>query len=817
MSSPDPNRTAPTGLDDPRLRALLDRLPLEEKVQLVTGRDLWSTWPNQTIGLRPILVSDGPSGVRGEVWDERSPSVNLPSATALSSSWDPEVAHRYGAVAAAEARRKGVDVVLGPTINLHRSPLGGRHFEAFSEDPRLTADLAEAYVRGLQDNGVAATPKHYVANDSETDRFTVDVAVSSRALRELYLLAFERSITEAGAWTVMSAYNSVNGSRATEHALLDSPLTSEWGFDGVVVSDWGAVRSLRSAEHAQDLVMPGPDGPWGDALVDAVRSGRIDEAVVDRKVLRLLLLAARVGALDGFTAPPQPEEVDGIAFARLAAAEGTVLVHNEGLLPLDAGRVRSIAVVGDNAVHARTQGGGSATVIPATVVSPLAGVRAAFVDAEVTYARGAIVHEGLSELDLSEMTNPVTGEPGLRARFLDADGSEMFAEDRFAGALVYLGGEAPVAASTSFELHTRWTPDVTGPVMLGCAAVGTVRIHVDGALLAERHLSFDGDDPAAALLAPPAMTERVEVVAGRTVDVRIELEPLPLLGSAMSITVGTEAVPTDPEALLAEAATAAEEAEVAVVVVGTNARVESEGHDRTSLSLPGRQDDLVRAVAAVNPNTVVVVNSGAPVLMPWRESVSAILLTYFGGQELGHALADVLTGDREPGGRLPTTWPAEQADVPVIDVTPTDGRLRYTEGIHIGYRAWLRAGREPAHPFGWGLGYTTWELGTPTLADAGDAHVVTVPVTNTGDRAGKQVVQVYAERPESAVDRPARWLVGFAVVRAEAGSATSARVTIPRRALAHWDDGWHVEPGAYGLRVGTSLVDLPGTVSLVVD
>src|SRR4249919_2111957 len=313
---------------DSKIAEAVAALSLEEKVQLLTGRDFWTTWPIEKIGLRRILVSDGPSGVRGEVWDERDPSLNLPSATAVASSWDPDIARRYGAAAAVEARRKGVDVVLGPTINLHRSPLGGRHFEAFSEDPVLTADLAAAYVRGVQDNGVGATPKHYIANDSETDRFTVDARVGDRALRELYLLAFEKAVTKAHAWLVMSSYNSVNGATATENELLETPLNSEWGFDGVVVSDWTAVRSLASATASQDLVMPGPDGPWGDALVDAIRNGAIDEAVVDRKVLRILRLAQRVGALEGFPATEPVWVEDGVAFTRQAAVEGMVLLEN---------------------------------------------------------------------------------------------------------------------------------------------------------------------------------------------------------------------------------------------------------------------------------------------------------------------------------------------------------------------------------------------------------------------------------------------------------------------------------------------------------
>lgn len=807
-------KAEPPHLDDPRLHELLQRLTLEEKVQLLTGRDLWTTWPLPKIGLRRILVSDGPSGVRGEVWDERSPSLNLPSATALSSSWDLEIAARYGACAAGEARRKDVDVVLGPTINLHRSPLGGRHFEAFSEDPLLTGDLAAAYVRGVQQHGVGATPKHYVANDFETERFTADVVVGERALREVYLLPFEKAVVKSHAWLVMSAYNSINGTTATENDLLETPLNSEWGFDGVVISDWTAVRSLRSAETAQDLVMPGPDGPWGDALVAAVREGQISESVVDRKVLRLLLLAARVGALAGFTADARSSATveDGRAFARTAAAEGSVLLRNEGELPWSPGRVRRIAVIGHNATQARTQGGGSATVVPKSVVSPLEGIRAAFADAEVTYSLGAIVQEGLAEFPQGTMTNPVTGGVGAHVRFRDAAGKELFSEERFASALFYFGGDAPVAQTSTFEFATRWTPTDSGPARIGFASVGRGRIFIDGELVREEEVTPIGDDLGAAFLAPPTTSATVEVTAGTSVDVRIELEPYrkDSMSNAMAITIGTEPAHTNADELIAAAAEAARQADVAVVVVGTNAKVESEGYDRTNLALPGRQDDLVRAVAAANPRTVVVVNAGSPVLLPWREDVAAVLLTYFGGQEYGDALADILSGDREPGGRLPTTWPDNEADVPVLDVTPVDGVVRYDEGIHIGYRAWLRNAAEPAYWFGHGLGYTTWDFGPVSAEWGDDREVVTVsaPVTNTGARAGKHVVQVYAERPHSAVDRPARWLVGFTVLRAESGQTVTARVTVPRRTLAHWDRDWQYEPGTYTLWVGSSAVDL---------
>ncbi|MEU4605771.1 glycoside hydrolase family 3 C-terminal domain-containing protein [Kribbella sp. NPDC023972] len=788
---------------------LLGRLTLEEKVLILTGQDFWSTHPLPTVGLRSMVLSDGPSGVRGPVWDERDPSLNLPSATALSSSWDLEIAHRYGVVSALEARRKGVDVVLGPTINLHRSPLGGRHFEAFSEDPVLTAELAAAYVAGVQELGVGATPKHYVANDFESERFTADVVVSDRALREVYLLAFEKAVTESKAWLVMSAYNSINGATASENELLETPLNSEWGFDGVAVSDWTAVRSLESAKHSQDLAMPGPGGAWGEALVEAVRAGEIKEDAIDRKVLRLLRLGARVGALEGFEKPAEVPQVDGVAFARTAAAEGSVLLRNEGELPWQASALSRVAVIGHNARDARTQGGGSATVIPTSVVSPLDGLRAALPDAEVTYSIGAVVQDGIAELPLATMTNPQTGEPGARVRFLGADGAELFAEDRFSSALVYLGGNAPIENTAVFEFRTTYTPAEPGSILLGFASVGRGRIFADGKLLREEVAVPVGTDLGAALLSPPSVSAPLDVIAGQPIDVRVELE-LPTreggLGNAFSITVGVEPDPSDPQALIDEAVAAARAAEVAVVVVGTNAKVESEGHDRSTLALPGRQDDLVRAVVAANPRTVVVVNAGSPVLLPWRGEVAALLVTYFGGQEYGNALADVLLGVVEPGGRLPTTWPHEESDVPVIDVTPRDGVLRYDEGIHIGYRAWLRAGTEPAYALGHGLGYTTWSLSDLRAIDPSS---VALTVHNSGDRAGKHVIQVYAERPETTVDRPARWLAGFAVVRLEAGQRREITVQLHNHTFDHWANGWTTEPGTFNLHAGSSVTDLP--------
>jgi beta-glucosidase len=786
---------------DEALRRVLSKLTLEEKVLLLTGRDSWSLHPLPSIGLRSIVLSDGPVGVRGDTWDERSPSANFPSPTALAATWDRDAVRTVGRALGSEARRKGVDVVLAPTINLHRTPYGGRHFEAFSEDPVLTGTLASEYVAGIQEHGVAATVKHYVANESETDRFTVDVRVEERALRELYLAAFERPVVEAGSWVVMSAYNSINGATASENQLLSTPLNDEWGFDGVVVSDWTAVRSLESARHPQDLAMPGPASPWSADLLNAVRSGAVPEAAIDRKVLRLLRLAARVGALEGFepAVTRLPVAESPLDVARRVAAAGSVLLANDGILPLAP--PASVALVGEGAAVARTQGGGSATVIPESVVSPLDGLRSRWPAAVVTWARGAVVDSRPTPIPLEQMTD-ADGGRGVTVTFLDAAGEVLARENRATSTIVSFDGASLVSRSAEIRIGFTYRPGWTGSAPLAVIGVCDYVVEVAGAEAARGRIrTRPGDDFATAVLTPPfAVVDLALGTEGADVVVRY----VPVAGGvpdAASFGIGIPAPQVDADALIAEAAALAASQDVAIVVVSTSPEVESEGFDRTTLALPGRQDDLVRAVAAANPRTIVIVNAGAPVLLPWRHDVAAIVAVWFPGQEFGHALADILSGEVEPGGRLPTTWPGDERDVPVREVTPVDGRLDYTEGIHIGYRAWLRDGRSPAYPFGHGLGYTSWALESlivPETVGSRDDLPVRVRVRNIGPRRGKAVIQFYLQRISlSAVDRPSRWLAAFETVAVDAGAATEVGTTIPSRAFAHWDGGWSIESGVY--------------------
>ncbi|PSL53650.1 beta-glucosidase [Saccharothrix carnea] len=784
-------------MDEPDFDQLVGKLDVARKVRLLTGATGWRTHDEPDIGLRSIVVSDGPIGVRGQGWDERSTSLALPSPTALAATWDVDLVRRLGVLLASEARRKGVDVLLAPTLNLHRSPFAGRHFECYSEDPVLTARIGAAYITGVQSGGVAATAKHYVANDSETERMTLDADVDERTLHEVYLAPFEAAV-EAGVWVVMSAYNGVNGTTMSESPLLAEPLKGSWGFDGLVVSDWGAVRSTApSANAAQDLAMPGPESPWND-LVAAVENGEVPESALDRKLERLLRLASRVGALNGST-PPKPEVTAPHDLLREAVAASTVLLRNDGTLPLSPGV--KVAVLGPNAATARIQGGGSAGVYPESVVSFLDGIEEV---ADVVHTAGVRLQNRPSPLTTANARHPHHDEPGVLVRLLDAEGTELTTEHRLLGRIL----EVPlVEGAHTVEIHGGLAVDVTGEWTISVAGFGRLTLDVDGERLVDSDVPLDTDDPAVIHLTPPYRQATAHLTAGTTVDLVARRELREHTGTATVLAADPPRLSDADE--LAHAVDLARASDVAVVVVGTTDEIESEGFDRTSLALPGRQDELVRAVRAVNDRTVVVVNSGGPVELPWRDEVSAVLLTWFPGQEAGHGLADVLFGLREPGGRLPTTWPATQRDLPVSNVLPDHGVLRYDEGLHLGYRAWHRSTTRPAYWLGHGLGYTTWtyEDATPTTSG------VRVRIRNTGPRPGREVVQVYVTRPDSTVERPARWLAAWAIASADPGQTTDVHIPVPARAYQHWTpDGWTTEPGQFTLLIGPSSANTPLTI-----
>ncbi len=818
----------------------ITRLDLTTKVRLLTGVDFWTTYAAPEAGLRRMIVSDGPAGVKGGSVGHDETTTSLPSPTALAASWDDDLIGEVGALLAGEARAKGVDVLLGPTINLHRSPVGGRHFEQFSEDPLLTGRIATAYVRGLQAHGVGGCPKHYVCNESETERHTLSVELDERPLRELYMAPFERTVQESGAWTVMAAYNAVRGTTMTESDLLRDPLKDVWGFDGLVVSDWYATTSTVAAGRAAlDLVMPGPDGPWGDALLAAVRAGEVGEAAIDDKIRRLLRLAARVGALEGVPAATpaavRPPQVEVSALVRRVSSAGSVLLTNDGILPFAAAELGRLAVLGPNAAVPPGQGGGSANLRPDYSITPLDGLRAALPGVEILTNPADRVRPGWQLVAPDEVRLPAeagaeAGCPGILVRILDESGRAEGAAGRavapaagLAGDLgpetgrqtrpdgrLNWGGDPAIAGRPVLEISTRIVSEVSGRHRIGLAVRGHTAIWVDGRLAVEEGEPPESFTHDAVWTDPPYHVAEIDMEAGRPVEFRARWRKFfDYAHIAMSLAIEKPAV--SPAEAAAESERLARAADAVVLLIGTTDKEESEGHDRKTLSLQPAQDDLVRRVVAANPRTVVVVSAGSPVEMPWRDDAAAILLTWFPGQEAGHALADMLLGRVEPGGRLPTTWPATIGDVPVLDTRPVDGRLEYGEGLEVGYRAWLRAETAPAFPFGHGHGYTTWTYLDVEPAAAGGSPGVRVRLHNSGARPGREVVQLYLARPDSSIDRPLLWLGGYAAVEAGPGQTVDVVVPIDRWALRHWDEkagDWAVEPGRFEVRLGRSVGDL---------
>jgi beta-glucosidase len=803
-------------------RDLLAGLGLDDKVRLLTGADNWSTCPLPAIGLRPMVMSDGPAGVRGQTMDERNPSTSLPCPSALGATWDPGLVRELAFALGTEARSKGVDVLLAPTINVMRTPLGGRGFESFGEDPVLIARMAVAYVDGLRQAGVAAAAKHYVGNDSETQRWTYDARIAEHVLRELYLIPFEACVREAGLDLVMTGYNMVNGVTMTEHAgLLSSILKDEWGFQGVALSDWHAARStVATAIAGLDLAMPGPSGPWGGQLTAAVRAGQVSEDEVDAKVLRILRLARRVGAVghNGASSNARPLLADPSLLRRCAAAAFTLLSNEADVLPLDPGTLRSLALIGPNAVSPVTQGGGSATVPQVSVSTPASALTEALAGrAQVIVRPGCVTWSSVPEPELATLRDPDTGEPGVRLEFRTEDGELAGTEHRTATMFTWWDGLPEGigwGGRGTIVLRARYRACQAGPHVIGAGGVGRLTLTVNGAQVAVGHSGVPAD-PVEVMVRPGEIRATVDLAEGQEAEVGISLRPEDWPQGPVAIRLGIVPAP-DGDALLSEAVQAARTADAAIVVVGSGPATESEGFDRPGLALPGDQDELVRRVAAVNDRTIVVVNAGMPVLMPWADQVAAIGCCWLPGQAMGDALADVLLGRAEPGGRLPVTIPVAEADCPVLHSVPEQGRLDYTEGLLIGYRGYDQAGTAPRFAFGHGLGYTTWEYQSavtesvvvgPATADL----ELTVVIRNAGERAGREVVQAYVEPVTAEAGRPVRTLAAFAAATAGPGEAEEVKLTVPARAFARYDEvarDWVWPPGEFAVRVGRSSADL---------
>jgi beta-glucosidase len=796
-------------------------LTLEEKCRLLGGASSWRTHPIERLGIPELKMSDGPNGVRGEFSaDDRTPSVVVPVGIVQGATWDPELIGRVGDLLGREARRKAAHVLLAPAVNLHRTPIGGRTFEYFSEDPELTAALGAATVRGVQAHGVAVTVKHFVANDTEVERNTVDVLVDERVLRELYLRPFEVAVREAGAWGIMSAYNKLDGDFcAANDRLLNEILRQEWGFDGFVVSDWyGAHEPVGSANGGLSVEMPGPARVYGAALEEAVRAGRVDEATVDALVGDVLRLIERTSAVERSADEPEQSVDDPAerALCREVAVAGTVLARNvDGALPLPAD-LASVAVVGPNAADTRTMGGGSSALRPLAERSILEVLQERLPG--VVHEPGCLIDKHTPLPAAHQLVGP-DGDQGLEVRFVngtDPDGPVVHAS-RTSEANLRFFGSVPVGVGPGpclLQVRGAFVPEVSGEHEFGAISTGRPAIRIG-----DHELTRGGErlPPGDAFFGFGSAEQlaRVELEAGVPVAIDMELR---LSNPFAAVRIGVR--PPVDEGMLDRAVAAARTADAAVVVVGTNDEWETEGNDRSTISLPGEQDDLVRRIAAVNPRTVVVVNAGSPVAMPWADEVAAVVIPFFGGMEMGEAVADVLLGAADPGGRLPVTFPVRLEDAPAWPhYAPVDGVQRYDEGFAVGYRGHDRSGVAPRFPFGHGLAYGEAAWGEATASSAtigsGESVTVTVPLRAVGERPATVVVQGYVAPVDPPVDREPKALRAWSKVVVPAGGSVDVALVFGPAAFRRWDvasRGWVVDPGEYDLVVAASATDVRSTI-----
>lgn len=787
----------PNAAVEERVNDLLRRMTLEEKLDMLSGTG-FETKPNQRLGIPELKMSDGPVGVR---WKQ---SVAFPASIMLAATFDTSLAYRYGWALARETKAKDRNTILGPCVNINRVPHGGRNFESFGEDPFLTSRIAVSYVKGVQSEGVVATTKHFAANNQETDRTTINVKVDKRALYEIYFPAFKAAVQEAKTQAMMCAYNKLNGSYCSENEmLLNAVLKKEWKFDGLVMSDWGAVHSVEGPIlHGLDLEMPGGEFLTKENLIPLIQTGKIDESIIDEKIKRMLRVMFRMGYFDKQLDKPQTNAPEHRAVALDVARAGIVLLKNEkNILPLNPATVTSIAVLGPNAKELRTGGGGSSMVSPIVYESPLEGVRRIFPTATVSFAVGARLPGDAPpiEPEFLFLPNDTTGTNGLQAEYFD--NKELKGEPKLRRIDKNInfrwGGNAPAEGFGEDNFSVRWTgklkPALSGNYEITAVSDDGIRVYLDGALLID-HWS---DHAAEARIA------NVYLDAGKFYDIKVEFYENG--GDAVALLGWTK--PNENE--FAQAIEVAKKSDIVLLFLGNTQYQESEGFDRQFIELPENQIRLINEIAKVNSNTIVVLNAGAQVtLLPWIDNVSALVWAFFPGQEGTHALMDVLTGVVNPSGKLPFTIARRWEDYPAYGNFPgVNGEVEYNEGILVGYRYFDTKKIEPHYPFGYGMSYTTFALSGTKVKKINNRYEVSVKVKNTGTVAGAEVVQVYVKDKQATVFRPDKELKAFAKVHLNAGEEKTVTLLLDHSAFEYYDEGknrWTRSKGIYEIQVGTS-------------
>lgn len=820
--SPAPALRSPAEIER-RVESILGRMTLEEKIDMLGGVDGFFIRGLPRLGLPRLKMADGPLGVRNF-----GPATAMAGGIALTATWNPQLAERVGTEIGRDARAKGVHFLLGPGVNIYRAPMNGRNFEYFGEDPFLASRITVGYIRGVQSQGVSATVKHFMGNNSEFDRHNTDSVIDERTMREIYLPAFEAAVKEAHVGAIMDSYNLTNGAHMTQNGYLNTDVAKkEWGFDGIMMSDWVATYDgVAAANGGLDLEMPFGQFLNRKNLLPAIEQGKVSAATIDDKVRRVLRTAAQFGWLDRDQTDPSIPRYNqqGRQVALEAAREGLVLLKNEGgLLPLNKGRIKAIAIIGPEAYPAVPVGGGSAGVQPFAAISYLEGLSNYLgTGAQVYYTRGL---PSLSEMaEATGFSTAVTnGQPGLRAEYfnnMDLQGNPVLTRTE---RHINFGRDAR-AVFPEQTLSSRWTgyyiPQGSGSYDIFVESTGedggSYRLYVDDKLTLDNWTASRALVNYTTLSLDPTPHKVVLEQRGRSF----------WLGARLKLGVLPHGSIVDPEAKRL-----ASRADVVVVAAGFDPESESEGADRT-FRLPPGQDELIQEVAAANKNTIVVMTSGGSVdTNAWLDRVPAFVEAWYPGQEGGTALAEVLFGDVNPSGRLPITFERRWEENPVHDsYYPEAGtnRIVYKEGVFVGYRGYERNGTKPLFPFGYGLSYTTFEYSNLAIRPAagrtagtssGSRYQVSFDVKNTGSREGADVAQVYVGDTHARVPRPAKELKGFVKVNLRPGEMKRVSVVLDDRALSYYDTGakqWRAEPGDFDVLVGRSSeqIELRGKLTL---
>ena len=805
-----------------RIDDLLAQMMLEEKISMLAGTDLWHSVGVPRLGIPQFKVTDGPNGARGAWASLASPSVATPVGIALGATWNPAVVEKVGNVLADELEAKGAHILLAPTVNIHRTPIAGRNFECYSEDPFLSGMIASAYIKGIQDKGKGACIKHFVANDQEYERFSISSQVDERSLREIYLEPFRIAIRDANPWAVMSAYNRVNGTYACENDhTLKEILKGEWSYDGIVMSDWFGTYDTDVPAGGLDIEMPGPARWMAEEHVrKALEKGTLTEAAFDDKVRKLLGVLEKAGLFENPTLRAEKGEnkPQHRRIMRQAAREAIVLLKNDGTLPLKKA-VRSIAVIGPYANAAQILGGGSSSVTPHYVVTPFEGIRNRAGKIKVGTAPGCHIYKGLPAPAPETLSTP-DGQQGLSFRVYN--GTEFAGEPVYSDVTSrvqhgWFDSSVPNADQESFSVIMEgfFTPKESGVHTLELSGVGWSRLYFDGRLLIDhsRDRDMGRNIPA-----------EIKLEGGKSYPLKVEYY---WQGNRRWRSMNFGHQPPQPKDPIAEAVKLARSSDVVVLVAGLNGEWETEGSDRVDMKLPGRQNELIERIAKANKNTIVVLNVGSAVEMPWIDKVPAVLQLWYDGQEQGNALADILFGDENPSGKLPTTFPIRLEDNPAyVNYPGENGRVYYGEGIFVGYRYYDRKKLTPQFPFGHGLSYTTFRYGNLRLSarsiSPAQTLKVKVDVANTGRVVGKEVVQLYVRDVKATFARPEKELKAFQKVEIKPGQTKTVTFTLDHEAFWYFDtvkNTWSFEAGEFEILVGASSRDirLNGMVNFVLE